>query len=112
MGYKSNVMDYLRKADIFVYSTFQDIFPYAVLEGMACGLPVVTVPTGGIPEMIGDSGIIVEPDKLHLGIETLLEDRKMAKSLGKKARKRVERTYDITNVGDFFIKSYEKLLMT
>jgi glycosyltransferase involved in cell wall biosynthesis len=110
LGYKSNVMDYLKKADLFVYSTFQDIFPYAVLEGMACGLPVVTVPTGGIPEMIGDSGIVIEPEKLHLGIETLLEDYEMARSLGKKGRERAENYYDINKIGNLFIKCYEELL--
>jgi len=50
-------------ADIFAFSTFYENLPFAVLEGMSSGLPVVTTNVGGISEMIesGRNGFLVQP---------------------------------------------------
>lgn len=53
-------------ADIFVAPskptpTYEEQYCTALLEAQACGLPIVTTRSGGIPENIGDAGIMVEP---------------------------------------------------
>ena len=53
-------------ADIFVAPskptpTYEEQYCTALLEAQACGLPIVTTKSGGIPENVGDAGIIVEP---------------------------------------------------
>jgi len=49
--------DLFRKADIFCLpSMFNDPFPLAVLEAMACRLPVVATFSGGIPEALTEGG--------------------------------------------------------
>jgi len=45
----------LRSADIFLNLSENDPCPNIVLEAMACGLPVLFVPSGGVPELVGDS---------------------------------------------------------
>ena len=47
-----------QSADAYITMTFQDNCPTAVLEAMACGLPILYSASGGIPELVDkDSGI-------------------------------------------------------
>ena len=70
--------DLLNGADAFVLTTHNDACPSGVIEAMACGLPVVYVKSGGVPELVGDdAGVGIEtgesweeslvPDKEALG---------------------------------------------
>lgn len=47
-----------QNADAYITMTFQDNCPTAVLEAMACGLPILYSASGGIPELVDkDSGL-------------------------------------------------------
>lgn len=48
--------DIYRSADIYVLTKHNDPCPNAVIEAMACGLPVVYSASGGVPELVGDAG--------------------------------------------------------
>ena len=52
LGYRSDIPDLLSAADIFLFPSYREGLPFAVLEAMVCGLPIVASDTGGIPEMI------------------------------------------------------------
>lgn len=52
LGSAYEVMDKLKETDIFVFPTVAEGLPRGVLEAMAVGMPVVTSPVGGIPEII------------------------------------------------------------
>jgi len=56
------VMDILSSSHLFVFPTFYEGFPKALLEAMACGLPVIASPVSVIPHLVGDpnSGILLE----------------------------------------------------
>ncbi|OGS18704.1 MAG: hypothetical protein A2219_00035 [Elusimicrobia bacterium RIFOXYA2_FULL_50_26] len=49
--------------DIYINTQFNDSCPSAVLEAMACGLPVVHLDCGGTPELTGSAGIGVAVEK-------------------------------------------------
>ena len=51
------------RADVFVLPSRGDCTPLAVAEALACGLPVVASPVGGMPELVqhGHNGLLVAP---------------------------------------------------
>jgi UDP-glucose:(heptosyl)LPS alpha-1,3-glucosyltransferase len=93
VGAVSDVRPYYAAADAFVLATLYDPQPNAVLEAMACGLPVVTTRKCGAAELIeeGESGFV--RDALDIGgiaeaIDRL--DPGAAARIGAGARARVE----------------------
>jgi glycogen(starch) synthase len=86
-------------ADVFAFSTFYEHHPFAVLEALATGLPVVTTWVGGIPETIenGKNGFLVEPFNVKQfsdKILYLLEHPAEAAEMGRLARKTIVEQYD------------------
>lgn len=53
-GYVTNVADYLRASDAFVFPSESEALGLALIEGMACGLPALGSATGGILDIIQD----------------------------------------------------------
>lgn len=68
-----------------------DNLPTVVMEAMAAGLPIVSTPLGGVPEMVrdGTTGFLVperQPALLAAALARLLGDRELARSLGETGR--------------------------
>jgi glycosyltransferase involved in cell wall biosynthesis len=88
-----------QQADLFCLPTFGDAAPWAVLEAMACGTPVLASRIGGIPDMLEDgrAGALFEAgDDRALGeaLRTLLGDPAHRAELAARARERCELRYD------------------
>jgi glycosyltransferase involved in cell wall biosynthesis len=71
-----------------------EVFPYAVLESLTAGCPVVASNVGGIPEIIraGQNGILYESgrvDHLISAVQSLLDNPNVAERLGKAARRSI-----------------------
>lgn len=56
-------VDFLREADVFVFPSYQEGLPYAILESMAAGTPIIASRVGGIPDIVIDRihGILIDP---------------------------------------------------
>lgn len=54
-----NVGTYMRKFSVLAFPSKNEGFGCVVIEAQACGVPTVGASNGGIPEAIGDVGIIV-----------------------------------------------------
>lgn len=52
LGRRSDVADLLQAADLFVFPTLYEGQPFALLEAMTIGCPVVSTDASGIPEVI------------------------------------------------------------
>jgi glycosyltransferase involved in cell wall biosynthesis len=88
-----------QEADLLVLPTRADCFSIAALEAMACGLPVVTCPVGGVGELLedGHQGLYVPPDDaaaLAGAMEALISDPGRRMAMGAAARALVEARYD------------------
>lgn len=71
-------------AALFVYPSFFEGFGLPVLEAMKCSLPVITSNVSALPEVVGNAGIMIDPDKpaeLFLAMKELLLDRKLTEKM-------------------------------
>lgn len=50
-------------ADVFVYPSLYEGFGLPPLEAMACGTPVIASRTSSLPEVVGDAGLLLDPDR-------------------------------------------------
>ena len=88
------VAAYYWASDVVAVSSSYDVLPFAMMEAMAAGKPVVGTTNGGPAEIInsGSDGILVDvtkPEKLAEAITTLLGDRELATRLGLTAQQRM-----------------------
>jgi glycosyltransferase involved in cell wall biosynthesis len=102
-------------ADVFAFSTFYEHHPFAVLEALATGLPVVTTTVGGITETIqsGKNGILVQPfssKQFSEAILHILNNPSKAIEMGTKARQTVEQQLDWRIVVKDAMKVYDEAL--
>jgi len=61
---ESDLPKYYNAADLFVFPSFYEGFGLPPLEAMACGCPVIVADTTSLPEVVGDAGILVNPDDI------------------------------------------------
>ncbi len=102
-------------ADIFAFSTYYEHHPFAVLEALATGLPVVTTTVGGIAETIqtGKNGLLVKPfnsKQFSNAILYLLEHPTEAAEMGTNARKTIVEQYDWSILVKKAMSVYEEAL--
>ena len=76
---------YYDAADVFVLPTYHEGYGMVVAEALARGLPVVSTPTGAIPELVGgDAGILVpagHADALCAALRRVIDDRRLLENL-------------------------------
>jgi glycosyltransferase involved in cell wall biosynthesis len=94
----------MRAADIIAYATREgEGIPRALLEGMACGKPVVATEVAGIPEAVidGMTGFLVKPRDIAAladRLSILLMDDSLRREMGLRARKHVETEFNYDTV--------------
>ncbi|MDD5566082.1 MAG: glycosyltransferase family 4 protein [Candidatus Omnitrophica bacterium] len=96
---REQMLLHYQRCEVSVVPSLWENHPYAVLEAMACGKPVVASNIGGIPEIIQDgfNGMLVpagSPVSLAAAIEKVLLDAELKARLGRNARHYIERQYD------------------
>ena len=113
--YREDVPNLLNKADIYVHSSLQEVFPLIILEAMASKKPVIAVGTGGISEIIKDgyNGFLCNPESNELSkkIVKILENESISHEVTKNAYEDLIKKYTWDKVADQYIEMYNKLKM-
>lgn len=81
-------------AKLYVLPSLYEGFGIPVIEAQACGTPVVVSNTSSLPEIVGESGIKVNPNdtkSIKLGIEKVLNNLTLSSNLIKKGLKNAQR---------------------
>lgn len=100
LPYKEVIREY-QKADIFLLpsmttATWEEQYGMALIEAMACGLPIVTTNIGAIPEVVNDSAVLCEPEynSIRSKILELINSPAMLKKYQKLSLARARYRYD------------------
>lgn len=100
-GLRRDIDSLLPAIDIHVLCSHSESMPLAVLEGMACGRPVICTDVGGTSEIVehGVSGFLVparDPAKVASYLINLLRDPELANRVGNAAKLRVQTEFSLT----------------
>ena len=127
-GDMARVAAYYRASDVYMHLARADTFPTAILESLACGIPVVATAVGGIPEQIeslwasknasvGSSksatGVLVDrEDSTGAGraIEELLLNKELRGRVGENAFNSAGSRFSITRQAQNYLDWYGEVL--
>jgi glycosyltransferase involved in cell wall biosynthesis len=114
VGPVDDVPSWLRAADLFVLPTENEAFGISLIEAMACGLPAVATPVGGVRDILRDgaNGLSVEPRDgpgLRTALERLLTDPGLAARLGRQGREDACRKYTAERVVGLYIRLLDEI---
>jgi len=100
LGRRDDLPYLMADANLLVLPSRWEGMPNVVLEAMAAGKPVVGSSAGGAPEVVigGETGLLVPPDDpqaLADAVRRILDDRNLAETMGRAARRRVQTEFSI-----------------
>ena len=103
LGYRKDIPDLLRGADIFVSASHREGLPRSIIEAMMCALPVVATNIRGSREEVvhGETGLLVEvkqPNELARALNQLANNPAARMKLGSAGRARALDLYDESKV--------------
>ncbi len=115
LGLKENIGDYLSLADAFCLSSYKEGLPLVVLEALSFGLPIISTPVGGVPDVIKkENGFISSdftPKAFYKQMREFLDlDNEQVKSIKIVNTNLFSQYYTIDSVAKNYIRFYNTLL--
>lgn len=112
LGVREDVPELLGRADIFALASDWEGYPVALLEAMASGLPVVATEVGGVPEIVGDAGVLVRAGDargMSEALQRVASSPELRAELGARAAKRAE-VFDVQRMVQGYSDLFEKVV--
>lgn len=97
MGHREDIPDVIAALDLLVIPSLNDGFNLAAVEAMASAKPIIATVVGGLPEVVGDGGILVKSEDIKGLVQEaiqLINAPDLRKQIGEKGRKRAEALFD------------------
>lgn len=109
------LVDWYRRASVFVMPSYCETFGISCLEAMAFGLPVVASDATALPEVVEDgvTGILVpsgDSKALAEALTQLLENPDLRRRMGQAGRERVLARFTVDRVADQTLRVYREAL--
>jgi len=106
--------DFFKRVDLVVLCSLVENQPYAILEAMACGIPVVATEAGGVAEMIedGKTGLLVasnSAEALAEALKSLCDDPARREHMGSQAHDYFYETYRHDRCIGQYVDHYRRL---
>jgi len=106
-GFQTYVKAWIPAMDVFLLPSLTEGTPMALLEAMACRIPIVASSVGGVPQIIesGKDGILVapgNPEELAAGVMALYNNNSQREQFVEAARKKI--------ISNFNIKKWTKTI--
>jgi glycosyltransferase involved in cell wall biosynthesis len=104
----------LAGADVTILPSYSEGMPYALLEAMAAGVPVIATPVGAIPDVVTDEthGCLVPPrdgKAMAQAIAYMAADRERLAMMSRACRLRIRAAYSIQRLAAELAMQYERL---
>jgi glycosyltransferase involved in cell wall biosynthesis len=114
----SEVPNVLNQMDILVLPSLDTKYwleqcPRVLIEAMACEVPIVASDSGGIPEVVGDAGLLFRRGDVGSLLDKLLECVKndsLRAEMARKGRERAQALYDVPIIADRIAEAIHKTL--
>ena len=97
------------QADLLLYGSYRDNLPNMIMEAMACGVPVIAFPVGGVPDMIihEETGYLASTEEDYVrGIQWCLNNKE---ELGLASRNKVINDYHPNRIANMYNQLYQEV---
>jgi glycosyltransferase involved in cell wall biosynthesis len=114
LGYVEDIETLLPTASAFVLPSYREGVPRVLLEAAACAVPVVAFDVPGCREVVthGETGFLV-PNRSSRGLAdailSILRNPQLRERMGRAARERVEREFDVHEITSRTLDVYREL---
>jgi glycosyltransferase involved in cell wall biosynthesis len=110
---RTEIRDWLTRADVFVHTSRWEGFGIVLLEAMLAGLPVVATSVSAVPEVVVDgvTGALVpagDAEAVSRELTRLLGDEELRRRMGRAGRDRARSEFSVARMADRTIDVYRQ----
>jgi glycosyltransferase involved in cell wall biosynthesis len=116
-GFRTDASAIMAACDIYAMPTFEEPCAVVFLEAMALAKPIVSLDSGGVPEVVqdGTTGLLSPPDDvaaLARNLERVIDDEALRRTLGANGRARLDEHFGPERLAADMERVYRRVLAT